>query len=168
MNEDSEISAMRIVAEALEPIDSDARIRVLTWAGKRFAVELSGFAASGRSGGEAGVQGARFESFADLYDAAAPATDVRKALVGGYWFQIVQRAEGFTSQEVNDRLKDLGHALGNVTRAFDHLREQVPALALQIQKSGKSRQARKVYKLTQAGIREVESMLRGESSTRDS
>jgi hypothetical protein len=38
---------------------------------------------------------------------------------------------------------------------------QKPALVLQLKKAGKSRQARKTYKVTVAGVKAVEAMLRG-------
>jgi hypothetical protein len=55
----------------------------------------------------------------------------------------------------------LGHGLINITAALDDLREAKPALVLQVGKSGKSRQARKTYKLTIAGIKSVEEMIGG-------
>jgi hypothetical protein len=39
--------------------------------------------------------------------------------------------------------------------------ETTPRLVLQLKKSGKSQQARKRYKLTTAGITEVERMIKG-------
>jgi hypothetical protein len=60
---------------------------------------------------------------------------------------------------VNKELKLLGEGVPNITMAVDALRSQKPALAVQLQKSGKTRQARKTYKLTVAGIKEVERMI---------
>jgi len=39
-----------------------------------------------------------------------------------------------------------------------------PGLARQVQKTGTSKQARKKYRLTDAGIRQVQKMLAGESN----
>jgi hypothetical protein len=58
-------------------------------------------------------------------------------------------------------LKNLGQGLANITNAIDGLRNQKPALVLQLKKSGKSQQARKTYKLTVAGIKAVEVMIDG-------
>jgi hypothetical protein len=92
---------------------------------------------------------------------AAPKTDADKALVGGYWLQICRGNADFPSQDVNNLLKDQGHAIGNVTRAFDNLRECRPTLVHQLEKGGKTKQARKKLKLTQEGIKRVKSMLSG-------
>ena len=55
-------------------------------------------------------------------------------------------------------LKNLGHGIPNVTKALDSLKGQSPALALQLKKAGTSQQARKTYKITVAGIKQIEAM----------
>ena len=60
-------------------------------------------------------------------------------------------------------MKDLGHGVGNITDALTALKEERPALILQLKKSGTSKQARKTYKLTQEGIRRVQGMMLRES-----
>jgi len=59
----------------------------------------------------------------------------------------------------NASLKDLGHGLSNVTVALDGLKDEKPALILQLKKSGTSKQARKTYKLTVEGAKRVRQML---------
>jgi hypothetical protein len=103
----------------------------------------------------------KFATFADLADAANPMTNAKKALVAGYWLQVCQNAESFDAFTANKELKRLGHGLPNITIALDALRNEKPALALQLSKSGKSQQARKTYKLTVAGIKAVEAMING-------
>ena len=71
----------------------------------------------------------------------------------------------FTAQLVNSKLKDLGYGVSNITDAFTTLMKRRPSLVMQTAKQGKSRQARKRYKLTRAGQDEVERMIRGESET---
>jgi hypothetical protein len=61
----------------------------------------------------------------------------------------------------------MGHGIGNITDAFNAAKEQKPALVMQTQKSGASKQARKRYKLTLMGIRRVESRLNGASATNE-
>ncbi len=72
-----------------------------------------------------------------------------------------QGADSFDSQSANTALKNLGHAIANITMALGALIKQKPALVLQTKKSGKSRQARKTFKLTVAGIKAVEDMING-------
>jgi len=67
-----------------------------------------------------------------------------KALVGGYWLQVCQGNGSFPSRDVNELLKNHGHPVSNITRAFDVLRESKPAYAAQLEKSGRaSRPARR-------------------------
>ena len=103
----------------------------------------------------------KYASFADLFSAAGPETNARKALVAGYWLQVCQNAENFDGFSANSELKQLGEGLVNITVAIDGLKNEKPALAMQTRKSGNSRQARKTYKLTVAGIKAVEDMIDG-------
>lgn len=104
-----------------------------------------------------------FEHFADLFDVAAPSTHDQKALVGAYWVQVVKGKSEFQTFDVNKELKQLGHGNSYINKAFDSLTSKKPALALQTRKSGKTQQARKTYKLTTAGVKEVQRMLSNES-----
>lgn len=103
----------------------------------------------------------KYAALAEIYDAARPTSNADKALVAGYWLQVCQGAESFDGFSANRELKHLGQGLANVTNAIDSLKGQKPALALQLKKSGKSQQARKVYKITVAGIKAVEAMING-------
>jgi hypothetical protein len=100
-----------------------------------------------------------YGSLAELYSAARPETSAQKVLVGGFWCQVCQGLEEFSAQLVNDQLKEIGAKVGNVTMAFNTLKAANPSLVLQVRKSGKSKQSRKQYKLTIAGIRSVEDMI---------
>jgi hypothetical protein len=154
---------MTEIAKALAEIDTDARVRVLAWAANRYGIESPVGGAVGvmsKSAPGRGGDSPRYDVFVDLFDAAAPKTDAERALVGGFWLQVLEGAADFPAQQVNDALKDVGHGVGNITDAFSGLQGRGPALVRQVAKSGKSRQARKRYKLTIAGIAVVEEMLR--------
>ena len=101
-----------------------------------------------------------YGAFVDLFDAATPKTDPERALIGAYWFQVVGGASDFQSQQVNEALKDVGHGVGNITDALSKLQRRKPALVRQVAKSGRTRQARKRYKITSAGIGAVHGMTR--------
>jgi hypothetical protein len=160
MQEDAEPKAIQGIIALLETLEVEARKRVVSWAAQRYGtVESDGTSSQRpRQANQESYDRAEFESFSDLFAAAAPETEADMALVGGWW-QMLQGSSDFSSQQVNDALKNLGHALSNVTRAFDSLRAQKPALVLQIQKSGKSKQARKLYKLTHAGTKVARQMI---------
>jgi len=170
MSEDDEINAMKQIAEVLAPLDEAARNRTLQWAVSRFSGTSSGgLATQGQAiANRGGVQlgnPSHFDTFAELFDAAHPATEREKGLVAAYWAQICESEPNFGAQTLNDALKDLGHGVGNITEALTALKEERPALILQLKKSGTSKQARKTYKLTQEGMRRVQAMILGETPT---
>jgi hypothetical protein len=170
MPADPEIQAMETVQAAVDPLSPEARQRVLQWMASRFDLALTGSQRRNPRGGGAehgsddlhgDAPDAPFATFADLYDAAGPTTDPERALVGGYWYQVVERADSFPAQPVNTALKNLGHPIGNITNALTALKTRTPALVLQLQKRGKTKQGRKVYKLTEAGVRRVTDLING-------
>jgi hypothetical protein len=162
---DPEIDAMGKVLSALSPLDESARVRVISWATEKLGLPKVAPASHSGAGGKSAVaaraaqdSNTAFRDLADLFDAANPETDVDKALVAGYWVQVCEGNSDFVSQQINDHLKQLGHPIGNITRALSGLIGGKPALALQLRKEGGTQQARKIYRLTAAGIRRVESM----------
>lgn len=152
---DKEIEALSKVASALEGLDEEAIRRVLSWASARHNVIVKA------SGGKPAIEPANdeFATFADFYDAANPETENDKVLVAGYWLQELQQGEDWDSQSVNDLLKNLGHTISNITRTLDRVQSEKPRLAMQTLKTGKSKQARKRFKLTVEGIKRVKKML---------
>ena len=103
--------------------------------------------------------GQEFASLGDFFDAADPQTEADRVLVVAYWIQVVEGAEAFESFPVNKQLKNLGHAVSNITRALDSLIDQTPRLILQTSKSGSAKQARKKYKVTREGTKRVQTMI---------
>lgn len=167
----AELDALRKVAEALSGLDDEAVQRVLTWAADRFGAKLvTPKSAAKVKSDEADVEtdtGAEdeaptFEDVATFFSCAAPKTDADRALVVGYWVQYHVGAAEFEAFTINKELKNLGHGVGNITDALDRLKSRKPQLVIQTKKSGTSRQARKKYKLTNAGKLAVEAMLAGE------
>jgi hypothetical protein len=170
-----ELKAMEAVHAALVGLTPEARNRVVAWAVGALQVVAPAIApVPDGKGGQPPQQRpaanlapeeaapASYPTFADLFSAASPKTNAEKALVGGYWLQVCQGAESFVSMSINNELKNLGEGVDNITSAFDGLKDVKPQLALQVRKEGKSQQARKLYKLTVAGVRSVDAMIRGE------
>lgn len=170
---DAEFEAMQSVYSALERLGEEARVRVLDYVSSRLGLTVAAKPparradeAQGEEGEEAALPATQgpagaFGSFAELFDAASPKGASDKALVAGYWLQVCQGSDTFDGLSINRDLKNLGEGVPNVTSAIDTLKAQKPALALQLKKSGKSRQARKLYKITVAGVRAVEAMIGG-------
>jgi hypothetical protein len=163
MVEFDELDAMKKIAAALEPLDDAARARALQWAMSRFRnskglvpVEQLPPRVADASPNENANTG--YSTFAELFDAANPVTEKDKALLAAFWMQTYEDAQNFPAQSLNDLLKDLGHGIGNITEALTALKNERPALVLQLKKSGTSRQARKIYRMTQEGARRVAAM----------
>lgn len=167
---------MGAVAAALEPLADDERARVLRWARSRYSAasqeqdddeqddDAPDQVAHGGTGkpGATGVQ--EFSEFADLYDAANPRSQEDRALLAAYWLQVAEGSNaGVQSQSVNSLLKDMGHGIANVTSALSGLMAERPNSVMQTRKSGSTRQARKTYKVTLAGINRVKQMLAGDA-----
>ena len=99
--------------------------------------------------------------------AANATTDLDRVLIVGAWQQSVESQSSLTSQGVNAILKDLGYGVTDMTNTFNRLMAKNPKLAIQMQKSGRSRQARKQYKITDAGVKRVAALLAGTASSGD-
>jgi hypothetical protein len=159
----TEAKAIADVVEALKDLDTAAITRVLDWASKRYGAHAAGHRALAPAGPDAppydGEAAEPYGDVADLYTAASPRTESESVLVAAYWHQVVGRTESLDSQALNGDLKNLGHGVRNVTRACSVLIHQRPALMMQVKKAGATKQARKQYRLTAAGIQRVREML---------
>ncbi|HUT75711.1 MAG TPA: hypothetical protein VM221_12860 [Armatimonadota bacterium] len=160
MNAESELAAMKTVHGALSELDEGARTRVLRWAAEVCRVDLQNESVV-RSAAE---EPCSVRDMADLYHAVNPETDAERALVAAYWHQVEQEQEqdGFDALSVNKTLKNLGHRVRNITDALGSLMERRPALVIQVRKRGTTKQGRKRYRLSQAGITAVRERLTGE------
>lgn len=166
-----EVKAIAELEAALGGLEDAVRARVLRWALERFglgslAPAIRQERQTGKKEGGDGEKGGRtveqddLGTLSEFYGAASPTTDSDKVLVAGYWFQFREGAPDLEAQKLNSQLKHLGHQVGNVTRAFSVLISQKPQLVVQLRKEGSTKQARKKYKLTNAGKLAVEAMLK--------
>ncbi len=167
----ADLGAMTAIAQALEPLDDQAKGRVMAWATARF---LGGSAAVPETtSGDAERVGemetyapksvgtciADFSDLAEFYHACGPSSDAEKALIVSGWFQAKEGLEGIDTFRVNSALKHLGFGIGNATRAFGALTAQRPASMIQLRKAGTTKQARKTFRVTDVGIRRIAQML---------
>lgn len=179
---DLEIEALGRVSKAVGSLEEEARGRVIRWAAERYGVTLGapprrqavGAGATGAGvGSESGDldqqdelddhgdndEAPTWDHFAELYHASGASTHPEGMLVAAYWVQVLMGQESFGSLELNKLLKDLGHGVTGTAKVMTTLITKKPALILQLKKSGKSQQARKTYKLTDAGKKAVEQMV---------
>ncbi len=156
---DPELQALSAISSLLSELPGDSQTRIVNWISSRFGGYgvIRGPLKSGDSV-HAPESTTKFPDLATLFVAASPSTGSEKALVVAYWLQECMGQEEWEGFAVNTELKHLGHGLKNVTDALNSLIEQKPQLAVQLRKSGKTKQARKRYKLTTEGIRKVSLM----------
>ncbi|MHB8107358.1 MAG: hypothetical protein ACYDH4_08015 [Candidatus Cryosericum sp.] len=163
-DEGDELTAMQAIANALSPLEPNARRRVMIWINDRFELgqlpmpRLPKSAANTSVVGDPSVQNADAESIATLFDRASPSSDAEKVLLVAYWMQEISH-ESVTAVRVNKALKDLGHQVGHINRVFTGLIEQKPSLIMQTHRSGKTKQGRRTYKVTNEGIKRARAML---------
>ena len=162
MEDDKELATMTAVAKALDAVKDEEELtaRVLQWVNSRYGKTKAVPGHPGKNK-EAGTE--EFNDIADLFATAGPTTDAERALVAGYWFQVHEQNENIVAQTVNTALKHLGHQIGNITSAFDSLMDRSPSLVIQVHKHGKTKQARKRYRLTNAGLQAIRHMLSGQT-----
>jgi hypothetical protein len=60
-----------------------------------------------------------------------------------------------TGFSINKELKHIGHGVKNITRPVESLVKSTPQLMIQLRKSGKTRQAKKTYRVTEEGVKAV-------------
>ena len=161
MPNDDELTVMATVRDALTRLpDKGAQARVLRWATD--ALGVADLATAGPAPSRAGPEPEQ-RGLPDLIDAAQPDTRSERILVIAYWLEASTGGGDWTSQAVNDEMKNLGDAVPNITDALSSLIARKPALVRQVRKSGRAQQARKRYALTGPGRAAVVSMLRRES-----
>lgn len=147
--------ALAAVTEALQELDRDAVSRVLRW-----AAEAHGLARpEGASrGGDLRRESLDFPDPGALLAAAAPSGSADRALLAGFWHQVVRGETDFDAFSVNRALKGQGGRLPNVTKTLSSLMER--SLVVSLRKGGRTKQARKRYRLSPSGVERAKTLLR--------
>jgi hypothetical protein len=173
MTVDPEIAAMAAIARALDPLTEEARTRVLAWARSRYAPAVSVFgtgaavlepvalSAKGTTAGPVVRTLASFRTLAEFLVECSADSDAQRVLAAATFMAAQVNAGQFTSAQVHAELKHVGHRVANITRTLEELIAAKPALVAMEGKSGATKQARKLYSVTDAGRQEVQRMLRG-------
>lgn len=154
---DPELKAIGEITRALDGITEEHQRRnVLLYINARYGGALPRMSGPAVTATAEDNQPKQYASIGELFDAISPGTEADRVLAVAYWIQVVEGVEDFESFPVNRHLKNLGHPVSNITRALDSMIAQTPRLILQISKSGRSKQARKRYKITREGIKRVQ------------
>jgi len=178
-NKDSagdEVAAIAAVNKALSGLtDQAARDRVIGWARSAHGSASSSDdekQVRGREAKDGGKQvGDASAPSADLHELmeqADPVTKEDRVLVASFWVQQNESAEGFGSQRVNTLLNDMGHKDSAINKTFAALMQTQPALVRQTHRSGKTIQARKTYRVTDAGKKRVAALIAGKAEALES
>jgi hypothetical protein len=78
--------------------------------------------------------------------------------------QCKQSKAELTGLEINKELHHMGHKVSNITSVINQLIGKRPQLMIQTKKEGKTRQAKKKYKVTTVGISTARDTLFGQVS----
>lgn len=95
----------------------------------------------------------------ELAREAPPRRASESALLGAYFLSVVRGQELLGSQAINAELKRADLVVSNITRAIETNTHARPPLMEQVKKLGTTKQARKQYRITEAGIDRVEQRL---------
>ena len=164
VNIEPELRAMITVYEALQGLDSDAKVRVIDWVLRKFQLRhSSGFLPVDEQ--EAGGVGAQkkdikdFDSVADVFALANPKNTADKAIVVAAYLQVSKGGIDVSGREINKELTQMGHGVQNITRAVEPLIRKKPQLLIQTRKEGKTKQAQKKYRVTNEGFAFVKNLV---------
>ena len=159
----AEIKAMETIFGALTPLLPDAQARVLKWVQDYFKIASRSSNTQEHQHDSSEDQSSptppSAHDLSELFSITSPKTDPERALLAAYWLQVSQNNAEWASGQVQSLLKDMGHQAANITNTMTSLKEREPSLVVQTKKSGNSKQSRKLYKLTKAGIAHVKSLL---------
>ena len=163
-----ELDVVRRVRDLLFRLPVDARSRAFDYV-IRLLNENSGLAETSESSSvnenplseqyDGNEFSGTFEKFIEQID---PQSDSDTALATAYWIQVKENAENFTASEINRHLIHLGRRIGNVTNALGSFQKNRPYYVIQVRKKGTTKQARKIYKVTAAGISAIDNMIKRE------
>jgi len=176
MKGDPEIGAINTCYEILNGLPAPARKRVVNWLAERFgsATEQSSTTtkeneparaeAEGNGAGEveAGKSLADEDSsqeFATAFSKAKPKTAADKVLFTAWYLSEKMGVKDLTSLRINKMLTHLGHKPTNASAEVRRLIAGKPALMIQMRKQGKSKQARKLLRVSEEGKEAARKML---------
>jgi hypothetical protein len=163
----AETEAITKIAEALSLLTPEGIQRVLRYINQTYQPRGTVPTTFEKASSSEAQDTQAFSEFHELFDAARPGTGADRALVAGYWLQVIQGNEQWDSFMVNKELKNLGWPASNITRDLDTLVRRIPRW-VHHRKEGTSQQGRKTYTLTTEGKRAVQRMVaNNQTSTSD-
>ena len=159
MKDDPEIQAMIKCGEILTHLQDATRARVVSWLNERFSCPpdttqppKNAHTSPPEPAHQAPANDEPLtEQFVAVFNRAAPETDSDKVVIAAWFVSEKQGEKEFTSYSIGQMLTAQGHHLSNVSQTVAQLVKKKPALLHQVRKSGKTKQARKLLSITEAG-----------------
>jgi hypothetical protein len=91
-------------------------------------------------------------SVGEFLASARAKTDTERVLAVATYLQEYGGQTELTGAQINSELRHMGHGVSNITDVINTLKDKKPQLMIQTRKEGTTKQARKKYKVTAAGI----------------
>jgi hypothetical protein len=181
MSNDSEITALTTVHDVLKDLDQDARQRTLKWVAAKFGITTLSESPQNQKTASIGLPSTptvnhdekvtevgasaldgKIESFntvGELISAIYAETDWERVLGVAAYLQKKNSDIELNGYAINKELKQAGYGVGNITVAMSRSVNARPQLITQLRKDGKSKQAKKTFKVTYEGLKWVENRL---------
>ncbi len=164
-----DLEALSTIITTLQPFETKDQSRILRWVVEKLELNETVHAHSKNANIQSNTQPnedykpTTIESYshvAELLAATHARTDVQRALAVATYLQFHDGLEQLNGRQINAALKDLGHQCSNITDTITALKKKKPALMVQLSKSGSTKQAHKLYKVTHAGKVAVITMIK--------
>lgn len=170
MNLEKELSTLSRCYDLFDSLDDDAKVRAFQWLSNKFKLGQTTLTIASetpvsmqspmvpgvvtqapKEATPTGVES--FNSFEELFKFIKPSSDSEKALVAAVYLQLKKDLSDLTSAQVQKELKRINNRVSNITQAISALVKK--NMMIQLSKEGNSQQARKKYKVTLEGIKQI-------------
>jgi hypothetical protein len=98
------------------------------------------------------------EGFAEAFSKANPQTEDKKVLFTAWFLFGRKKPQDFKGLQITKRLQQTGHGVNSVSVCLGRLKQLKPSLVVQMGSTGNKKQSRKIYRLTEEGIRAAQQM----------
>lgn len=170
---DSELEALNKINEAIRELPEDAKVRVIAWLINKYSIHsghspvltpkvLTNVDTHNEQENiiEPDVMSiTSYATAADLLAKCNPNKENEKILIVSAFLQAKNPTKDLTGYEVNHTLKNIGHKVNDFSHNIDSLMKRKPQLMIQTKKSGNTRQAKRNYRVTDEGMKEIERLV---------
>jgi hypothetical protein len=154
----------------LDKLDANAQKRCMQWLCSKLDIELQDkpgrpINAGETEGGNERISEYSHPSILQVTDKLGfikeneDITNSDRALIIASYLQEDLEEETMTAREINEVLKSIGYQISNITMALNELIDSKPQKLTVLQKQGSTKQAQKLYKVTDMGFKHVKRLL---------